>query len=83
MKEILDIKVTKIENRFHARLMHNDYIMDEMACKDKQDISHICSEMLRWADKLGYQSPMASASRKRRLRKPSYPIDKVWYRCQL
>ena len=80
MKEILDIKITRINDRFHARLSHKDYVIDEMACKDKQDISLICSEMLRWADKLGYISPMAIASRKRELKNPSFPIIEVLIR---
>lgn len=42
-----EIKVTKINKRFHARLIVNGAIHDEMACSLKRDIGHICREMLR------------------------------------
>ncbi len=79
--EPLDIKVQCINNRYHIRLYdkQSGSVVDEMACKDKCDIGYVCSEMLRWADKLGYVSPMAQASRKRRIKKMSLPIGKIWY----
>lgn len=83
MKESLCIKVTKIKNRWHARLYDkktNDLI-DEMACEQKIDISYICSVMLRWADKIGFVSPMASASRTRNKNVDNQ--GKIWYRYQL
>ncbi len=83
MKEPLDINVVNINNRFHARLYDRESgsIIDEMACKQKQDISYICGIMLRWADKLGYVSPMASSSRSRM--KNIQEKGKIWYRNQL
>ena len=57
--EIFETKVTKIKNRWHARLIHVDgRIIDEMACELQEDISYICGVMLRWADKCGWISPI-------------------------
>jgi hypothetical protein len=74
------IKVTKIRNRWHARLLLGDKVYDEMACEVKEDISWISREMLRWYDKCGGKSAFASAARKRHT-KPH--IGRVWYRNEL
>lgn len=47
------IKVTKIKDRWHARLLYKGEVRDELACDCQQDIGLICKEMLRWFDKLG------------------------------
>lgn len=74
----LDIKVTKIGQRYHARLYkHDGTILDEMACRTRLDIGWICREMLRWFDKNGGISKFAMASRKRQ--RNAAPVDKVWY----
>ena len=77
---MLDIKVTKIRNRWHARLLDDSKILDEMACISKLDIGWICREMLRWYDKNGGISKFAVAARKRQR---GYPTDKIWYYNQL
>lgn len=82
MKDCLDIKTTKIGKRYHALLIHDELgIIDEMACRDRKDIGFICAEMLKWADKLGYVSALANASRKRM--KNYHHIDKIWYKKDL
>lgn len=77
--EYLQIKVTRINGNWHARLFdtRKEKHIDEMACKLQEDISYICYEMLRWHDKLGGVSPMASAARHRK-RETYSPIGKVW-----
>ena len=75
-----DIKVTKINKRFPARLIINGAIHDEMACSSKRDIGYICREMLRWYDKSG-GSKWSSSSRKNR--GIDTPINKIWYRKDL
>lgn len=75
-----EIKITKINKRFHARLIINGAIHDEMACSFKRDIGHICREMLRWYDKMG-GSKWSSFSRKNR--RNDTPIGKIWYRKDL
>ena len=72
----IDIKVTRIENRYHSRLMKDGQVLREMACAEKYDIGWISREMLRWYDKLGGVSRFASAARERQ---NSQPIGKVWY----
>lgn len=57
-------------------------VVDEMACKLKQDVGWCCSEMLRWYDKCGGVSKMADASRSRQKRSVE-PAGKVWYKNQL
>lgn len=72
------IKVTKIGQRYHARLLQDDgTILDEMACRNRLDIGWICREMLRWFDKNGGYSKFAMMSRKRQ--RNATPTDKVWY----
>ena len=80
--EIFDTKVTKIGKHWHARLMHVDgRVIDEMACDSKENIGYICYVMLRWADKLGWNSPMAHAARQRQ--KMTHAKGKIWYKTHL
>jgi len=65
-----DIKVTRISDKWHARLFKGGTIRDEMACSDKQDIGWICREMLRWASKTGADSGFSEAARGRQTGKP-------------
>jgi hypothetical protein len=76
----MNIKVTRIKNRWHARLLDDDKILDEMVCEQKQDIGWVCREMLRWYSKNGGISKFAEAARDRHV-KPC--TGKVWYRNQL
>ena len=70
------IKVTRIKNNYHARLYNKDgRVLDEMACKEKQDIGYICREMLRWQNKMGNVTPWTDFARSRQ--KQDY-IGKVW-----
>ena len=78
MKEPIEVRVTKIKNRWHARLFYNEIVIDEMACDNKLNIGFICFTMLRWADKLGFVSPMAHAARQRQ--KAEAFDGKIWYR---
>lgn len=79
--ENLKLKVTRINNRYHARLYDGDVVLDEMACEEKCDIGWICREMLRWYDKgLFPVSKMASAARERHINPPK---SRVWYKVQL
>jgi hypothetical protein len=61
----LEIRVTRIKDRWHARLIVNGQVRDEMACDTQCDIRLICREMLRWYDKLGGTSKYADRSRHR------------------
>ncbi len=81
--ENLRTKVTKINKRYHVRLLENDLLINEMACKHKIDISFCCKYMLRWYDKLGGKSKMASASRHRTHKIILLPAGKVWYEREL
>lgn len=74
----LDIQVTKIGNRWHARLVKGDVVLDEMACSERVDIGWICRKIMRWADKGFDQDEFTSASRYRH-NKDSQPVGKIWY----
>ena len=63
--EELTIKVTNINNQYHIRLFKNNNIIDEKTCKYKYEIGDCCKYMLRWYDKMGGNSKMATASRNR------------------
>jgi hypothetical protein len=79
MEEKLRTKVTFIKDKFHIRLLENDLLINEMACKKKVDIGWCCAYMLRWYDKLGGSSIMASKSRDRHHKINEKPEGKVWY----
>jgi len=79
--ELLTTKVTKINGRYHCRILEGDKVHDEMACELKEDIGFCIRSMLRMYDKCGGNSKMASASRMRG--KNLSPRGKVWYRSQL
>lgn len=66
-REYLDTKVTRINDKFHIRLINTDTnkVLDEMACMERMDIGYCIREMMRWHDKMGGTSPMADSSRHR------------------
>lgn len=72
-----EVKVTKIKDRWHSRLILDGKVIDEMACSDPLDIGWISREMLRWYSKSGADSEFADAARHRQT--PG-PISKVWYK---
>lgn len=77
-----EIKVTKIKDRFHARLHVGTNVHSEMACSERADIGYICRSLLRWFDKCGGSSIYAHKSRERLNTKEtnfSGPIGKIWY----
>ena len=77
----LKIKVTRIDKRYHSRLLMNDKVIDEMACQLKCDIGYISREMLRWFDKMGgHDDGFASGARRRHIKGHK---GKIWYRNQL
>lgn len=73
-----DIKVTKIKNRWHARLFVNGIFSDEMACYLRSDIGWICREMMRWCDKLGAGNKHTNSARTRH-NTDGAPRGKVMY----
>ena len=76
----IDVKVTRIGPRWHARLLDNNQVVDEMACASQSDIGWICREMLRWQDKLGSESPFVAAARQRHV---TSPTGRIWYHAEL
>jgi hypothetical protein len=78
MKEIFSTKVTYLGKVYGVRLLKEGTPVLEVQVKDKMEIQPAIKEMLRTMDKLGYDSPMASASR---LRDNHMPINKnkiIW-----
>lgn len=81
-----EIKVTKINSRWHARLTYKGEVWDEMACANRVDIGYICRTMMRWFDKNGGCSKVASDSRRRLNQKETNhqgPVGEVWYQSKL
>lgn len=81
----LDIKVTRIDGRYHARLRLNEKTLSEWACRERQDIGYICYELMRWFDKVDsifypdVDGKYASETRRRfGTRKYRQPVGKVW-----
>ena len=80
-KQELYIKVTKIMNKWHARLYYRDKIYDEMACTDRLDIGLICRIMMRWLDKSG--GNRYSSSSRARHNNDRAPVGKIFYLHQI
>lgn len=80
MEESYRVKVTRIKNRWHARLFDNGVLVSEMACELQQDIGWICRELLRWRGKLGSVDPHVNSARDRQT---DLPKGKVFYSGQL
>ena len=77
-----EIKVTRIKNRWHARLLLNGHVHSEMACALREDIGFLCRSLLRWYDKCGGVSIYAHKSRERLNTKETnfgHPVGKVWH----
>lgn len=81
--EDLEIRVTRINDRWHARLIVKGQVRDEMACDTQCDIGKICRIMMRWYQKLGGSSKYADAARHRAGKKPQRGYmgakGKIWY----
>lgn len=78
----LQVKVTKIGARWHARLMDGETLRDEMACEHRIDIGYICREMMRWQDK-GGGDQFTHAARRRHNERTGGPLGRVWYQVHL
>ncbi len=83
MAEEIDTKVTKINERYHCRLIRtkDGSVTCEMACALKEDIGYCFRWMLRMYDKCGGTSLMADASRHRG--KNQTAKGKIWYPSQI
>jgi len=77
MLPISEIKVTKINCWYHARLFVNGKLYDESACELRQDIGFICRDLLRWFDKMGgNKHSHASRHRQKVYNKPAGKIKR-------
>lgn len=66
-----DIKVTRLgDGRYGVRCTHKGKEFSAAIAETRADIGDTIGDLLRWVDKLGFDSPMANASRTRR-NKPS------------
>ena len=75
------VKVTRIKNRYHVRLIRHTTVIAEMACELRIDIGYVCRQLVRWEDKSGGDE-FTSASRERLNTNPDNfrgPVGKVWY----
>lgn len=63
--EPIETKVTFINDQYHCRLIKDGKVIDEMACKLKEDVSFCFRYMFRMYDKCYGDSSMADASRHR------------------
>jgi len=82
INDVYEIKVTKIKNRYFARLFKFGAVISEMSCEYRIDIGYICRQMMRDEDKMG-GNMVTSASRKRlntNLDNIKKPVGKTWYK---
>jgi hypothetical protein len=73
----LTTKVTRINGRWHARLLVDGKVYDEVAVYNRIDIGWACRTMLRWLDKNGWGDAFSSAARKRNIRGPFGQVDYI------
>ncbi len=66
------VKVTRLPNCWGVRCFTNNQLNQEIRVKSKDDISVAVADMLRWEDKCGNFSNMASASRERFFKSNNY-----------
>lgn len=50
---MIEVKVTAINNRYHARLLQDGKPINELSCKEKDGIGWMCRELMRWFNKMG------------------------------
>ena len=72
-----DIKVTKIGKGWNIRCFRNEVIVEEIRVFAKVDIGVAIKEALRWEDKMGAISKMATESRERLNSKPHQGYSKT------
>lgn len=63
-----EVKVSRINNRYHVRIFLNGKINQEAVC-NKENIGFTCRSLLRWEDKCGNMSKYASSARERHNKK--------------
>ena len=81
-----DIKVTRINDRWHCRLTGDGKFIDEMACEYRTDVGYCCRTMMRWYDKTYGGNEHSNAVRDRMWDKEKYPEGpqgRVWYYAEL
>jgi len=60
-----EVTVKNINGKFHCRIFTNGLLNQEAICYDRQDIAFTCRSLLRWEDKCGNISRLASSARER------------------
>lgn len=80
MREIEEVRVTKIGRRWHCRLFIRGVLFMELATDTRKGIGWCCQHMLRWASKMGIGGRWSQRSRdhysgKRAHAKPA----RVWF----
>lgn len=69
-KQGWSVKVTRLgDGRYGIRVYHHDKIHSQTTADCRADVGATVAEALRWVDKCGFVSEMASASRDRQFRK--------------
>jgi hypothetical protein len=73
------VRVTKINNEYHIRLIYKGKPIDEMSCKDRSSIGWCSREMMRWFSKLGGCSIHAEDARDRHNEESLDPPSDIKY----
>lgn len=58
-------KITRLGDGYGCRVFKNGKVHSEGKAKTRMEASKVLRDLLRWVDKLGFDSDMASASRDR------------------
>ena len=86
MNSIYSIKVTKIKDRWHCRLLINGFPFHELACELRADVGLACRYLMRDMDKFYGGDRLTSIVRHRMWNRGKYPrqgyIGKI-YPCYL
>jgi len=71
-------KVTRLGNGYGLRVYRGDKVVSSGFAQTKAEVAPKLKEMLRWVEKTGHGSTMASASRARRKKNPVAAEDKFY-----
>lgn len=60
-----EVRVTCINSRYHVRVLTDGEVNQEAVCQTRAEIGFTARSLLRWEDKCGNISELATSARKR------------------
>lgn len=73
-----EVKVTALGKGYGVRVLRHGAVVSQGVAASKMDIKIVVKTLLRWLDKAGFDSPMASASRSRGVPAGTEKVKVTW-----